>query len=586
MKENPIDIANTWANNKYFDQADRREIQKIIEKNDSDELTDIFGKDLEFGTGGMRSILGMGRNRMNKYNVRKATQAMANAALVNKKNNYSAAVSYDCRTFSFEFAKEVASVFAANGIKTHIFKELTPTPLLSYAIRYLDADLGVMITASHNPKQYNGYKAYWNDGAQLTPPEDEEVISEFKSIKSFDKVNTVDFDEGLKNKMIVWIEGDLIDSFHSKIVEDSLNLDMCLKNGHKLNVIYTSLHGTGNKACLEIAKRFGFTNFKTVKEQAMPDSQFSTVKTTPNPEDPIALEIATNQMLNEKADVAYGTDPDCDRLGVVVNHNNKPYFLNGNEIAVLMIEYTLSQLKEQNKIPKNPLIIKSIVTSNLQRLIASHFDVKVMDTLTGFKWMAKLMSDLTDQGVAFDFIFASEESFGYMPNKNVRDKDAVASIALMNELALYNKLQGLNLVEKLDKIYEQYGFAKESLIANTYKGLKGRRKINNIMAFFRNYSESSIASEKIINIKDYLSLEDKDVLTKDVKKIDMFKSDVLGFTFESGNVLYLRPSGTEPKMKFYTMVTVSVGSLEDKKNYAQNKIQEIEDFIHSAIKDL
>lgn len=586
MKENPLDVAKTWADEEYFDRADKLEIQKIITRNDSEELTEIFGKDLEFGTGGMRSILGMGRNRINKYNVRKATQAMANAALMSKKESYSAAVSYDCRTFSFEFAQEVACVFAANGIKTHIFKELTPTPILSYAIRYFKADVGVMITASHNPKQYNGYKAYWDDGAQLTPPEDGLVIEEFKSLTSFSDVKTIEFDQGLKEGMILWIEEELFDSFHSDIVKDSLNLKMCQEDGHKLNAVYTSLHGTGNKACLEIAKRFGFKNFKSVAAQARPDGQFSTVKTTPNPEDPVALEMATTQMLQVKADIAYGTDPDCDRLGVVVNNQNKAYFLNGNEIAVLMIEYLLSQLKEQNKLPKNPLIIKSIVTSNLQKVIASHFDTTVMDTLTGFKWMSKLMRDLKKQGTPFDFIFASEESFGYMPNKNVRDKDAVASIALMNELTLYNKLNGLNLIQKLDEIYEKYGFAKESLIANTYEGAKGRRKINNIMSYFRNYDQEEIASEKIINIKDYLSLEDKDLKAKRTSPIDMSKSDVLGFTFESGNVLYLRPSGTEPKIKFYTMVTVSEGSLSEKKLYAQNKILQIESFIHKTIEDL
>lgn len=586
MKENSIEVAKSWASNTYFDESDRLEIEEIIKRDDSDEISDIFGSDLEFGTGGMRSILGMGRNRINKYNVRKATQAMANTALTNKKAHYVAAVSYDCRTFSFEFAKEVASVFAANGIKTHIFKELTPTPILSYAIRYFEADLGVMITASHNPKQYNGYKAYWNDGAQITPPEDAEVIANFKSIKSFDQVQTCDFDKAVNEGMINWINDDLFESFHTNIVNDSLNIEMCKNEGHKLNAIYTSLHGTGNKACLEISKRLGFSNFKTVEEQANADSQFSTVRTTPNPEDPIALEIATKKMLDEKADVAYGTDPDCDRLGVVVNNNGNAHFLNGNEIAILMIDYLLSNLKEQNKMPTKPLIIKSIVTSNLQRIIAKKYNVTVMDTLTGFKWMAKLLGDLENSNKGYNFIFASEESFGYMPNDYVRDKDAVASIALMNEIALYNKLQGINLIQRLDKIYEEHGFAKESLIANTYEGISGRKKINNIMAYFRNYTDRNIATEKIVNVKDYLSLTEKNLQTKETKSIDMFKSDVLGFTFESGNVLYLRPSGTEPKIKFYTMVTVDSGSLDEKKKIAQKKINEIESFIHSVIEDL
>jgi len=587
MKENPIEIAKAWTKNLYFDEADRKELEELITKEDIEEINERFSSDLEFGTGGMRSILGMGRNRINKYNIRKATQAMASAAIKNQKSDsLKAAVSFDCRSFSFEFAKEAASVFAANGIKTYLFKELTPTPILSYAIRYFKTDVGVMITASHNPKQYNGYKAYWSDGAQITPPEDSYVINEFKSIDSFEDVKVMDFDKALSENKIEWIEDDLFDSFYKNIVDDSLNLDMCKNDGDKLNAIYTSLHGTGYKACLEISNKLGFTNFKAVEEQASFDSQFSTVKPTPNPEDPIALEMAVTKMLNEKADVAYGTDPDCDRLGVVVNHKNEAHYLNGNQIAILMIEYLLTQLKEKNKLPKNPLIIKSIVTSNLQRTIANKFDVTVLDTLTGFKWMAKLIRDLENQKSDYNFVFASEESFGYMPNNKVRDKDAVAAIALMNEITLFNKIKGKNLIEKLDEIYETYGFAKESLIANTYEGLSGRRKINNIMAHFRNFKEDSIASEKVKILRDYESLVSKDFSSNTESKIDMHPSDVLGFVFESGNVLYLRPSGTEPKIKFYTMVTVEDGSLVKKKDIADKKIQEIESYINEVIEGL
>lgn len=586
MKENPIDIAKTWTQNTYFDKEDRAEIQNLINENNEEELIDRFSKDLEFGTGGMRSILGMGRNRINKYNIRKATQAMANTALETGKEDLIAVVSYDCRKFSFEFAKEVASVFAANGIKTHIFKELTPTPILSYAIRYYKADLGVMITASHNPKQYNGYKAYWSDGAQLTPPYDTQVIKEFSNLTSFDDVKITNFDKSLESSIISWIDNDLFENFYLDIENQTTNRDMCLKDGDKLNAVYTSLHGTGLKACLEISRRLGFTNFKTVKEQENYDASFSSVKTTPNPEDPVALELAVKQMIDTKADIAYGTDPDCDRLGVVINHNDKPYFLNGNQIAILMIEYLFSELKEKNKLPNNPLVIKSIVTSNLQRTIVEKFDGTVLDTLTGFKWMAKLIKELKASNSSYHFLFASEESFGYMPNKTVRDKDAVAALALMNEVALFNKKLGLNLVQRLDKIYETYGFAKESLIANTYEGLVGRRKINNIMSYFRNFSEQKIANEQIKIFKDYLTLIEKNYQTDKTHKMQIEKSDVLGFEFESGNVLYLRPSGTEPKIKFYTMVNIKDGSLEEKKREADKKIQQIEEFIHTAIKDL
>ncbi|MCT4642704.1 MAG: phospho-sugar mutase [Bacteriovoracaceae bacterium] len=586
MKDNALNTAKKWAKNTYFDQEDRDLIEQMIQQKNEEVLIESFGSNLEFGTGGMRSILGLGTNRINKYNIRKATQALALTALKHNPNQKVAAISYDCRNKSFEFAKEAASVFAANGFKVYIYDELTPTPMLSYAIRELGASTGAMITASHNPKEYNGYKAYWNDGAQLTPPYDNEVIKNFNHIQEFESIKTINFNSALEKGQISWIGKEIKDKFYNQILEKSLNLDMCKEHAHKLKVVYTSLHGTGLHACVDISKKMGFKNFETVKEQENFDSSFSTIESTPNPEDPIALKQAVKQMLDNNADIAYGTDPDCDRLGVVINNNSKAHFLNGNQIAILMIEYLFSQSKEKGVLPLNPLVLKSIVTSNLQKVIVESFGGTVVDTLTGFKWMSQKLKNFEDTNSDYNFMYASEESFGYMPYHFVRDKDAVASIALMNELCLFYKLKNKNLIEALDDIYEKYGFAKESLIANTYTGLSGKEKINNIMEYFRSNSQNMIGTQKVIRFRDFKSLIEYDFLEKTEKKIDMVSSNVLGFTLESGDVLFLRPSGTEPKIKFYTLVSCKEGSLTQKKELAQQKIDTIETFIHKIIKDL
>jgi phosphoglucomutase len=588
MKEKAIDLANNWAENPYFDAVDREEIKGLLSNLtlNEDEIIDRFYKDLEFGTGGMRSVIGVGSNRINKYNIRRATQALANAVLKKVPSGAKACVSHDNRRFSIEFAREIASVFAANGIKTYIFDALTPTPILSYAVRYFKADCGVMLTASHNPKQYNGFKAYWNDGSQVTPPYDQHIIEEYNGLTNWDDVKTQSFESGLKENKIEWISNDCIESFY-KIIEDKvLNKEMCLKDGSKVHAIYTPLHGCGYIACEEISRRLGFTNFEMVQSQAEIDTEFSTLKSTPNPEDPEALELAVALMKEQNADVAYGTDPDCDRLGVVVNDKGIEKYLNGNQIAILMIHYMFSQMKEKNILPNNPLVIKSIVTSPMQKTIVEAFGGTVLDTLTGFKWMAKLWKDLEDKNTDYNFVFASEESFGYMPHNEVRDKDAVASIALMNEVTLFHKLNNKNLVEALDEIYKEFGYAQESLIANTYEGLSGKDKINNIMEYFRSNSKKEIAGNKVKIFKDFDSQISKNFVDNTEEKIEMTQSNVLGFEFENGNILFLRPSGTEPKIKFYTMVQVKDGDLAIKKQMAQSQIDEIETFIHKTIESI
>lgn len=588
MKENAINLAKSWAENSYFEENDRNEIKELLKNQieNEKELVDRFYKDLEFGTGGMRSIIGMGSNRINKYNIRKATQAMADVIIMNNIKNPKAAISYDCRKFSFEFAKEVASVFAANGIKTYIFSDLTPTPMLSYAVRYYECSCGAMITASHNPKAYNGFKAYWSDGSQVTPPVDQNIVDAYSRIKDWNQVKTTDFNKAIGDKNIEWIGEEVNESFYSMIESLSLNPDMIKESGDKAKYIYTPLHGTGFIPCQTISKRMGFKNFDIIEDQAVFDGNFSTVETTPNPEDPKALKFAVDKMIKSKADVAYGTDPDCDRLGVVVNHNNEPHYLNGNQLAFLMIDYIFSQMKEKDLLPNNPLVLKSIVTSGLQNNIVESFGGTVVDTLTGFKWMARKWQDMQDANTKYNFVFASEESFGYMTHDKARDKDAVGAIAMMNEITLFHKLKGKTLVDALDGIYEKYGYAQESLIANTYPGLEGSEKINNIMKHFRENHSQNIAHEEIHTFSDFNTLVEKDLLNGSESGIDMTSSNVLGFKFKSGNQLFLRPSGTEPKIKFYTMIKVNEGSLVEKKSKAASEIEKIESFIHKTIENL
>ena len=565
MDQKIIEKAKDWGTNPYFSEIDRQEIQSLLknEKANEAELTERFYRDLEFGTGGLRAPMGMGQNRMNKYNVRRATQALSQMIIKNFGGG-SAVISYDSRNNSKEFALEAAGVFAGNGIKAYVFHALTPTPMLSYGVRYYKAQAGIMITASHNPPIYNGYKAFWNDGAQVVPPVDKEIILAYNSLKNWEEIKFLPFEEAVSKGLAQWTDEKLDNDFYkvieSKVIQDT---SMCKNHGSKLSIVYTALHGTGLVPCLEILKRLGFSKALSIAEQAKPDGNFPTVK-SPNPEDPKALKLAVDQMLSTNADIVYGTDPDCDRLGVVVNSNGKAEFINGNQIAVLMLYYLFKRKAEFKTIPSNALVLKSIVTSPLQNAIVESFGGTVMDTLTGFKWMAGLIRDLEEKKSGHNFVFASEESFGYMPHCESRDKDGVSSVALMSEVALYFKLQGKTLIDALDEIYSTYGFYYESLVSQDYEGLAGAQKINRIMEFFRNYPESHFAGEKIVATEDY------------EKGLNLPKSNVLSFTFESGNKLFLRPSGTEPKIKFYTMVRETEGDLKKKKANALNKVNIIE----------
>ncbi len=581
MDQKIIAAARLWGQNAYFSEEDRKEIAALIDRLPSSEieLTERFYRDLEFGTGGLRAPMGMGQNRMNKYNVRRATQALSNTVAKYFGMKSSAVISYDSRNCSREFALEAAGVFAANGIKAYVFPELTPTPMLSFAVRYLGAQAGIMITASHNPPIYNGFKAFWNDGAQVVPPYDKEIISAYNELTDWGKIKHLSFDEAQKKGLAQWTGPELNEAFY-KVIEDKVILDpeMIKKHGHELSVVYTSIHGTGEVPCMTIAKRLGFTKFASVPEQSRPDGNFPTVK-YPNPEDPKALALAVDQMLKTNADIVCGTDPDCDRLGLVVNDHGMAAYPNGNQIGALMLYYIFSRRQEKNTLPKNPLVLKSIVTSPIQNAIVENFGGKVEDTLTGFKWMAGRLREHEEKKSPMNFVFASEESFGYMLHSDARDKDGVSSVAMISEIALYFKKKGMNLMEALDHIYEKYGFFFESLVSLDYEGVAGSEKIDRIMEYFRKYPETHFAGEKIIAKEDYQTSQAYDLILKNTKMIELPRSNVLSFTFESGNKLFLRPSGTEPKIKFYTMVRETSGTISDKKLNALKKVKTIEDKI-------
>ncbi len=568
MDKKILERAQNWSTNTYFNEADRSEILSLLKDptlNES-ELNERFYRDLEFGTGGLRAPMGMGQNRMNIYNVRRATQALC-LTIKNHFGGGSAVISYDSRHNSKSFALEAAGVFAANGIKAYVYRALTPTPMLSYAVRALKAQAGIMITASHNPPIYNGFKAFWTDGAQVVPPVDKEIINAYNDLTDWNLIKYMPFEEAQNKDLACWtdekVENDFFNIIETKVIQDK---HMCLNHGSDLSVVYTALHGTGLVPCLEILKRLGFSKVHSIAEQAAPDGSFPTVK-SPNPEDPKALKLAIEAMIRSNADIVFGTDPDCDRLGVVVNAHGKAEILNGNQIAVLMLYYIFKIKAEKKMIPAKALVVKSIVTSPLQNAIVESFGGTVMDTLTGFKWMAGLIRELEEKRSGYNFVFASEESFGYMPHAESRDKDGVSSVALMSEVALYYKRQGKNLIEALDEIYTQFGFYYESLLSQDYEGIAGSEKINRIMEFFRNYPETHFAGEKIISTEDYQ------------KGLNLPKSNVLSFTFESGNKLFLRPSGTEPKIKFYVMVRETEGDLATKKKNALIKVEVIENKI-------
>ncbi|WP_312833723.1 phospho-sugar mutase [Sedimentibacter saalensis] len=536
MYREKLDI---WLESPYVDESLKEELKKI-EKIES-EVEDRFYRELEFGTGGMRGKIGAGTNRMNFVTVAKATQGIAD--FLNKKysgEQLSAAIAYDSRNMSKEFAGKTAAVFAANNIKVYLFESLRPTPELSFAVRHYGCKAGVVITASHNPPEYNGYKVYDQYGGQVVEDADE-IISMINKVNLKDvKLTTED------NDKIVTIGNELDTTYINEVKKLSIRDDV----DKNLNIIYTPLHGTGNMPVRRVLDELGYKNVRVVKEQEMPDPMFSTVK-SPNPEEISAFEIAIKRAGELNGEIIIGTDPDCDRVGLVVRSSDGGYVpLNGNQTGALLLNYVLSSLDEKGMIPENAAVVKTIVTSEIGRAIASKYNVASFDTLTGFKYIAELMQKFEDTK-SNSFIFGYEESYGYLAGTFVRDKDAVIASMLICEMAAYYKRNGKTLLEVLKDIYREHGYYIEETISLTFAGASGQSKMKSIMENFRENKLSSIAGKNIPYIYDYKMGIELNLLTGKTEHLSYPKSDVLKFCFENGSWLVLRPSGTEPKLKVY-----------------------------------
>lgn len=568
-----LDKAQKWLEGNY-DQKTKEEIREMIENNPQ-ELVECFYKDLEFGTGGLRGIMGTGTNRMNKYTVGMATQGLANylKLMFPSLDLIKVAIAFDSRNNSDYFAKITAEVMSANGIKVYLFDSLRPTPELSYAIRYYQCQSGVVITASHNPKEYNGYKAYWNDGGQLINPHDVNVINEVKKIESIEDVRF----QG--NESLIEITGTQIDNDYLKEIK-ALSLSPEIIRAHnEMGIVYTPIHGTGYKLVPEALELFGFENVHLVEEQEKPDGNFPTV-VSPNPEEAAALKLALEKAEKENSDLVMATDPDSDRVGIAVrNDKNELVLLNGNQTASLLFFYVLKKWHDDNKLDGKEFIVKTIVTSELLADIASKFGVKYFDVLTGFKFIADKIKTFEGE---LKFIIGGEESYGYMVGDFVRDKDAVSSCAMIAETAAWAKEQGKSLFELLLDIYTEFGFYKEKLLSVVRKGKAGAEEIQKMMEDFRNDPPEKINNSKVIEIKDYLLQKGKNLVNGNEYDIDLPKSNVLQFLTEDGSKISMRPSGTEPKIKFYFGVK---SDLQSASEYDEKNI-ELEEKIDSIIKDL
>ncbi|MCY4643597.1 MAG: phospho-sugar mutase [Bacteriovoracales bacterium] len=587
MEEHIIARAKAWIESPFIEDGDRQIVQRYLDDDDRPKLKECFHRELSFGTGGMRALIGPGTNKINRYTVSRVSQAFACALADHFHGDISLCIGFDCRKNSELFAREAARVMAANGVRVHLFDHMVPTPILSYAVRYFKAQGGIMVTASHNPKDYNGLKAYWDDGCQVTPPNDEAIIAHYQKLNSLAPIKQADFQKALGDGQISLIEKDCEDSYYEMLASQCLTPDLCQEHGPTFPMAFTPLHGTGWGPVKRALAQIGFTNVHPVAEQTAPDENFPTVN-PPNPEERAALEKVMALMEEVKAKIALATDPDTDRLGVVVRHRDKLWVLNGNQIALLMLHYILEIKRERKMIKENSLLIKTIVTSDLLAQVAESFGLIVENTLTGFKWICGKMREYEEQGKPFDFILGTEESFGYLSHDFCRDKDGLNACALMAEAALYHHTQGKTLMEALDSIYDRYGYSWESLLSLYYEGARGAEKIERIMDYFRHIkknlpdlikADANDRDDPIVAIEDYLQGEIIHLTSNEQTKLNLPKSNVLGLLFESGNKLYLRPSGTEPKIKFYTMVIEKEGALEDKKRRARKKAQDLEYFI-------
>ena len=562
------EIANSWLT-PTFDSETQKQIKHLMET-DQEELKESFYKNLEFGTGGMRGIMGVGTNRINKYTLGKNTQGLANyLKVLHPEKKLKVAIAYDCRHNSDTLAKLVADVFSANDIQVYLFSALRPTPELSFAVKYLDCDCGVVLTASHNPPEYNGYKVYWDDGGQIVPPQDSEIIA---------AINAIDYSDINFNKndnKIKYIDTEVDNAF----------IEASVKNGsfngtprENLSIVFTALHGTSITVLPETLKRAGYTNIHIVEEQATPDGNFPTVA-SPNPEEPAALEMAMKLAEKVNADIVIGTDPDADRVGIAVRDNNdKLVLLNGNQTMIVMTDFLIGQWLKQGKLSETDFVGSTIVSTPMMLELASYYGVECKLGLTGFKWIAKMVKDCPEQA----FIGGGEESFGFMVGDFVRDKDAITSALLACEIASQSKAHNSSFYNELLQLYLKHGFYKEKLVSLVKKGISGAEEIHQMMIRFRENPPATINDYKVVMIEDYKTSITKDIRNDKEWPLDIPKSNVLIFYTEDGTKIACRPSGTEPKIKFYISVKDTLDTIQD----FESKDKVLEAKLDAIINDL
>ncbi len=568
-------VYEEWIQNPFFDDETKQELIAI--KDDEKEIRERFSVELEFGTAGLRGIIGAGTNRMNKYVVARATQGLANYIIKQGAQDKGVAIAYDCRNFSPEFADVAALTLAANGIKAYRFESLRPTPELSFAVRYLGCTAGINITASHNPPEYNGYKVYWEDGAQITPPNDTGIMSEVKALR-IDESKTMDIEAAKAAGLYITIGKDVDDAYIAELKKQIKHQDAIDKFGKDITVVYTPLHGTGNIPARRILAEIGFPNVYVVPEQELPDGNFPTVD-YPNPEAKEAFTLALKLAKEKDADLVLATDPDADRLGVYVKDSAGEYrCLTGNMSGSLLAEYEISETKATKGLPDDGVFIKTIVSTNLADQIANYYGVKLVECLTGFKWIGRVIHGMENEGVG-TYLFGFEESYGCLIGTHARDKDAIVATMALCEAAAFYKSQGKTLWDAMIDMYEKYGYIYDAITTITMKGLDGIEKIKQVMTTLRNTTLTEIAGYKVLAVRDYDKDTITDLATGAVKPTGLPKSNVLYYELTDDAWLCARPSGTEPKIKFYYGVKGS--SLEDAEKLSQDFAAKVQELIDS-----
>ena len=575
---NYLEEYKRWCEDPAFDEETKKELLSI--KDDEKEIKDRFYKELEFGTAGLRGIIGMGTNRMNKYTVGKATQGLANFIIKKGAQNKGVVISFDSRHMSPEFSKLTALVLNANGIKTYIMDKLRPVPELSFAVRELNAASGIMITASHNPPKYNGYKVYGADGAQIVPPDDKDIITEVRAISDYADIKTISEEEAKEKGLYNVVGKEIDDRYIEELKKCVLNPEIIKEQGDKLKIVYTPLHGAGNEMVQRILKELGFKNVYVVPEQEKPDGNFPTVS-YPNPEDPKAFKLALELAKEKDADVVLATDPDSDRLGIFAKDTKTGEYINytGNMSALLIAEYEISQKKEKGLLPNNGMIIKTIVSTNLTDAVAKAYGLELIEVLTGFKYIGEVMRKAEEKKDK-EYVFGFEESYGCLIGTYARDKDGVGAVMALCEAAAYYKSKGLTLWDQMINIYEKYGYYKEGQISIVLEGAEGAEKIKSMMTAMREKYIDRIGDYKVLTFKDYDKNIVKDMETGKITETGLPKSNVLYYELENNSWCCVRPSGTEPKIKLY--MGIKGNSMDDANEKLNDLQQAMETLVRNA----